>query len=305
MAALLVCVSGLGIRKNEVPAVFGPADKSSHDMDPLSGAQHRRNWPPAVPGLDELKPRGLRSRADELKYFAVSTSCLQCRRTVQAPVDKLHYKLRCPHCGMLMHLREDGKWYAGVHPSLQAPGKAAARSSRTGVLEHWRQLSGRARRGVQLAVAAMLVCIILLGVMHWGNSQSKAGPATIEEQAQRAVRAILTDNDSAWSELLADGTEGPGGEWLSAIQERLRSARPDGRPVQSVELEMLFLNWTERQAAVAAEFHCGRETVHCVLIWILAADNQWRLDGRRTLEDLRVTAPAAAIEDSSTEESAP
>ena len=264
-----------------------PVDKSMR----ASGSQHgpralrRGARSPEIPGLEDLKPREFRSRADELKYFMVSTSCLQCRKTVQAPVDKLHYKLRCPHCGMLMHLRQDGKWYPGIHPSLESEESRAGLRQRAG--EWWSGLSARGRRGFAVGGAAVVtVLLVFMGLSLLGPSQSHL-PEKIEDRAGIVAQSLVTGNASTWTGMVAEGTDREAGEWFEQVHERVRD-RQAGAPVRAIELEILFVNWNERRGAISAQLRIDGGDVSCVTMWLLDAEDQWMLDGRQTLDDLKV-----------------
>jgi DNA-directed RNA polymerase subunit RPC12/RpoP len=241
----------------------------------------------AIPGFgfDQLKPRESRSRADELQYFMVSTSCVRCRRTVQAPVDKLHYKLRCPHCGTLMHLREDGKWYEGVHPSLQRGGMPTRWAvMRKAIARHpWLQ------RRATLAAAGLLI----LGIAAWGLmhvlAQRHAGPppATLTDRAAWVCEAVLTDDTSRLGAVTSRPSRRPAADWLEQIRSRLSASRAKHGHTTEVSLEVLFENWPEGRAGTSAHFVAADgDGVRCVLFWVLDDERYWVLDGERTLSDL-------------------
>lgn len=269
-----------------------PVDKSLRASGSQHGPRpHRQGSRGAgIPGLEELKPREFRSRADELKYFMVSTSCLQCRKTVQAPVDKLHYKLRCPHCGMLMHLRQDGKWYPGIHPSLEGEESRKGWRGRAG--EWWNGLTQSGRRGVVAgSVAVLTVMLVFIGLSLLGPSQSHL-PEKIEDRAGIVAQSLVTGNASTWQGMVADGTAREAGKWFEQVHERVRNRQPASAPVRAIELQVLFVNWNERRGAISVQLRMDGGDVSCVTMWLLDADDQWMLDGRQTLDDLQVgTAP--------------
>lgn len=255
-------------------------------VNPAGASGPRRGRGPAgIPGFDQLKSRESRSRADELQYFMVSTSCVRCRRTVQAPVDKLHYKLRCPHCGTLMHLREDGKWYEGVHPSLQK-GAASTRWARMrAVLARHPWLQRRAT----LAAAGLLI----LGLGTWAlmyvlaRRTADTPPAPLTDRATWVCEAVLTGNASRLRAVTSRTTGDTAVEWLEQVRSRLSASRARHGHTTEVKLDVLFENWPEGRAGTSAHFVAARgDGVRCVLFWVLDDQRYWVLDGEQTLSDL-------------------
>jgi DNA-directed RNA polymerase subunit RPC12/RpoP len=248
----------------------------------------RLRSPGSLPGFgfDQLKSRESRSRADELQYFMVSTSCVRCKKTVQASVDKLHYKLRCPHCGTLMHLREDGKWYEGVHPSLQT-GPGAGR---------WKRLAESARRRFPWLTHRITVLVpgmLVLGGVAWGVTHALSGrdrqiaPAKLEARADWVCRAVQAGNPASLRVVAAPESHDESEEWMGLVRERLSAAAARYGPTTEIRLDVLYQNWQEGHAAVSAHFASGEgEGVKCVLFWDLDDEQYWVLDGARTLRDL-------------------
>jgi hypothetical protein len=244
--------------------------------------------PGALPGFgfDQLKSRESRSRADELQYFMVSTSCVRCKKTVQASVDKLHYKLRCPHCGALMHLREDGKWYEGVHPSLQK-GPHEGR---------WKQLPEAVRRRfpwLTHRITLLVLGLLGLGGAAWGMTHVIGGrerqiaPAKLEARAEWACRAVQADDMPSLGVVSAPESYDEGREWMGLVRKRLATATAQHGPTTEIRLDVLYQNWQEGHAAVAVHFAAGEgEGFKCILFWDLDDEQYWVLDGARTLRDL-------------------
>lgn len=264
-------------------------DKSSRTSGSQHGPRALRQGAraPGIPGLDDLKPRESRSRADELKYFMVSTSCLQCRKTVQAPVDKLHYKLRCPHCGMLMHLRQDGKWYPGVHPSLEAGEVRTSWGQRARTW--WIGRSTRTRRSLFAGAGLALACLLSFAALALMNPPRQDLPDSIEERATIVAQSLATGDSSRSEALIAPGTHREAEQWFDLVRERIDASDVAGTPVQEIELQVLFVNWKERKGAISTHFRNGESDVFsCMTMWLLDPDERWMLDGARSLDDFSV-----------------
>lgn len=262
-------------------------DSGSARRVPGGGRSRRRTGSRGAPGIgiDQLKSRESRTRWDELEYFMVSASCVRCRKTVQAPVDKLHYKLRCPHCGTLMHLREDGKWYEGVHPSL------GGRQVTVG----WRRLRERLtrvlsgvpllqRRSVLLGLIIIMLAICLWGVGVWWAAPGESLPTGLTGRSSLVGRALLEGDRELFERLTAPASEGDAEDWFERVRTDLNR---DGAAWQTVTIEVLFQDRTQGAAGTMCRFvSTSRGDREYPLFWTFD-DGEWLVDGGRTLQDFK------------------
>lgn len=239
--------------------------------------------------FDQLKPRESRTRSDELEYFLVDAQCLGCRRALQARADKLYGKLRCPHCGTLMHIRADGKWYEGLPPSLDP---AAARPSLG------RRLASRVRllmlrfpilrrRSPYVAAGGVLLGLLLYVALSVTGREGVELPASLEGRAIAVAQCAVQSDYGGFQELVDRSATADAHEWFVEAA-RFLAGLPGG--VSAIDTRVVFEDAPERHACVIVTFWDSSqdEKFASSLFWVLTPENGWLLDGKRTLDDLRI-----------------
>lgn len=215
----------------------------------------------------------------------VSVACVRCKQTVQARVDKLHHKLRCPHCGTLMHLREDGKWYEGVHPAIRGQ---SGPSGWRGLIARWhRRLAGLpvlGNRIVQTVTALAMIVVIVWLVSSSFDQTPIELPTVLKPRAAALGQAVLQGDERLFSELVDPDTGNDAEEWYDAVRDMLN--RAPGQ-YQTITVEVVFENRAERIATTTCGFQStsGGDRSY-LLYWRLDHDGFWKLDGQRTLEEM-------------------
>lgn len=262
------------------------SDDSSTHGGLLSGI------PAEIPRLEELKSKEARTRADELRYFMVRTNCVKCRRKVRASVEKLHANLRCPGCGARMHMSEDGTWRAGAHPEVSRDAATAGQAPIA--RKRQRRLSIPLPSILQRPSAQIVALLLILGglaivLLRFADPGAEPLPAGLEQRARLLRSAIVDDNGLLFSQLIDAAAEQEASKWKEIIRDKLGvSGSP--RSASAGKCQVLFRNWREKLAAVVVDIEVdGGATLKVVTFWSLDGGDYWRFDGRRSLQDLKLS----------------
>lgn len=183
-----------------------------------------------------------------------------------------------------MHLREDGKWYEGVHPSL------AAQSAKHGggAPGNWRNrlaaipvLRNRLARCVLGAGVIALLAWWVVAALHTPPDNL---PTALRPRANMAAQAVFKGDEQEFLRFVDVATTDDAGLWYGAVQAQLNRAVGQ---YQVVTVEVLFENRTDGVAATICRFKStSRGDLDYAIYWRPDAAGSWKVDGTRTRREM-------------------
>ena len=185
-----------------------------------------------------------------------------------------------------MHMREDGKWYEGVHPSLAIEESKSATRRFVERTTGWvRKLPFLSTRSALVVLALLLATGLTLGSLAIVFSPGSDLPTALPGRVELVCRAVLENDGASLRLVTASGSSSAAEEWQRIVRKTLDEKSVQSGPVAAVEYDVLTQRVDERIAVVSIAFTMQDGDTNDVLAyWILSPDNLWMLDGERTLE---------------------
>lgn len=234
-----------------------------------------------------------------VRFFRLE--CPYCQTSGRIPIDRLHKSFKCKRCGRTFHVEPNevalGARQAAprdfVDDGLRKPRWLLAEQS-SRAWQAWMSLprSARYAAGGAVAIGAAFVAAWLAF-----REPGPALPESLEGRAAAVARATIENDPQVLESLAAPDSREAAVEWLQKARETIWGRQPAGTGHAESTIAVKYQRSADKKTGVAEAgvsiafvkrgANAGErpQKFECVVYWTKQADQDWKIDGFRTLRD--------------------